>query len=594
MKDEKRQTAFSIKEQGEILSRLLDFAKPYWKGFLLSFVGMVLVSGLAAFLPILIQRFMDNYLSPGRASLEISLKFALAYFALTLVKSAIIYVKDFLFLMASENTVANMRRQVYDKVVHLGMGYFDQVPVGTVVSRVTNDTETIKEFWSVFLRFFDGGFNALSIGIAMFLLSPRLAWVFMGFIPFIFLLIHIFQKYSTLIYGEMREALAILNAKLSESISGMALIQVFNQEERKKKEFDDINQRYVKARTNMFKMDALLLMPAINFLEALALTLVLWIFGGEFLQGKLVDIGVLYAFTSYATAFFSPIGHMLDSLTFYQDGLVSGSRVLRLMEDPRGAPGSLEGAQGEITQGRIEIKNLSFSYDGKNQVLHDINLEVEPGQTVAFVGQTGSGKSSIINVLMRLYDFDKGQILIDGQDIRRLPIEEVRSQMGLVLQESFLFYGNILNNIRLHGDYGEEEVKKAAEFVQADPFIRSLKGGYKAPVIEGGGAFSSGQRQLISFARTILRNPKILILDEATASIDTETEQLIQKGLSRMREGRTTLIIAHRLSTIRDADKIYVLKQGRIVEAGSHDQLMEKEGLYYKMYQLQKMQKLAP
>lgn len=581
---------FTIREQVHILSGLFSFTKPFWLPFSVAIIGMVIVSSINAYLPIVIQRYIDEYLAVNQIALDATIRIALFYLSFVVVKMIVVYVKDYCFKIASEKTVASMRNQVYHKVVHLGMRYFDQTPNGSVVSRVTNDTETIKEFWNVFLTFLDGFLNAVTIGIAMFSLNADLAWIFMAFMPIVIVLIYIYQKYSTLIYGRMREALSQLNAKLSESITGMDIIQHFNQEKRVKNEFDDVNQQYVTARNSMFKMNALLLMPAINLIEAIALFVVLWIFGLRYLQGSIVDIGIVYAFTSYAKSFFHPIGNMLDSLSVFQDGLVSGARVISILDRDDMAPGTSLNATGEITEGEIAINDLSFSYDQEKEVLQNITISAEHGQTIALVGQTGSGKSSIINVLMRFYEFAKGDVLIDGQSIRDIPVEKLREQMGLVLQDSFMFYGDIADNIRLHGNYSDEEVRQAAEFVNADSFIEELDGGYHAKVIEGGATFSTGEKQLISFARTILRNPKILILDEATANIDTETEKKIQKGLENMRRGRTTIIIAHRLSTIRDADKIYVLHHGKIIEEGNHDSLIEKQGVYHDMYQLQTFQ----
>ncbi len=580
-------TKFSLAEQGQIFKGILAFAKPFWKEFTFTLVATAIVSTIAAYLPIVLQRYIDEVLGTNSATLSVTLRVAIFYFALTILKVVVYYFRDYTFKMASEKTVSHMRNTVYHKVVHLGMRYFDQTPNGSVVSRVTNDTETIKEFWQVFLSFFDGLLNIVTITFAMYSLNARLATIFICFIPIMLLLIYIYQRQSTYIYGRMREALSTLNAKLSESITGMSIIQNFGQENRSMSEFDEVNQRYVSARNAMFKMNALLLMPAINVLEAIALVIVLFIFGIQDLQGLAIDVGVLYAFTSYASSFFKPMGQMMDSLSIFQDGMVSGARINALLNNPETAPESRIAATGKVEEGHIEINNLSFSYDNKKQVLHDIDLDIKPGQTVAFVGQTGSGKSSIINVLMRFYEYSQGDILIDGQSIKDIPIDQLRKDIGLVLQDSFMFYGDIAENIRLHGDYSDEMVAAAAEFVKADDFINSLDEGYHAKVIEGGAAFSTGQKQLLSFARTILREPKILILDEATANIDTETEQKIQSGLANMRRGRTTIIIAHRLSTIKDADQIIVLKNGHIIERGNHDSLIEQGGTYYNMYQLQ-------
>ena len=586
-----KQTAFSTKESGHILLSLIRFAKPHKFLFIFSFVFLALSSAIAAYLPIIIQRYIDTYLANGTATMEITVRVVTFYGILTILKAVFSYVKDFFFNTASERTVANIRNQLYEKVVSLGMRYFDQTPAGTVVSRVTNDTETIKEFWTVFLNIANGLFNVISITIAMFALNWRMALVFLLFTPLIVWIAGIYRKKSTLVYSRMRKVLSQLNASLSESISGMSIIQKYHQEERLIEEFNDINQEYVVSRRSMYSMNALLLAPAINVIESVALVAVLIIFGYQDWSQSAIDIGLVYAFTAYSRSFFQPISQMMNSLSSLQDGIVSGYRVQELLKSEELAPQSRPEKNGMITQGHIQVSNLNFSYDGKKQVLRDISFEVKPGQTVALVGQTGSGKSSIINVLMRFYEYHEGEIKIDGYSLKDMPIEGLRSEMGLVLQDSFLFYGNIADNIRMYDtSYTEEEVKEAAEFVYADDFISEMENGYASKVIERGASLSAGEKQLISFARTILRSPRILILDEATANIDTETEEKIQKGLANMRKGRTSLIIAHRLSTIKDADKILVLHNGEIVEQGSHDELIDKKGTYYDMYHLQTYQ----
>ena len=433
----------------------------------------------------------------------------------------------------------------------------------------------------------NGLFNAISIAIAMFTLDVKLALIFMAFLPVVIILMYIYQKKSTVIYGRMREALSKVNTELAESITGMMTIQHFNQTDRKKEEFDDVNQEYVDARIKMFKMDAVLLMPAISFIEVVVLVIILLMFGQEYLSGIAVNVGVLYAFTQYAKQFFNPIGEIMNSLSIFQNGIVSGSRVIHLIDKDDLAPHANPGATGEVTAGKIEITDLTFSYDGENDVLKNINITAEAGETIALVGQTGSGKSSIINLLMRFYEFNRGQIKIDDQSIKEIKDSDLREKMGLVLQDSFMFYGNVRDNITMYGDFTDQEVRKAAEFVNADKIIDNLEDGYQSKVIERGASFSTGEKQLISFARTILRDPTILILDEATANIDTETEMMIQEGLSNMRQGRTTIVIAHRLSTIKEADRIYVLRQGEIIESGTHDELIAQGGMYYDMYELQ-------
>ena len=385
----------------------------------------------------------------------------------------------------------------------------------------------------------------------------------------------------------MREKLSLLNAKLAESVNGMSIIQQFRQEKRLQKEFDETNMDYYKLRYAMVKTNSILLSPVIDFLYTLSLILILGFFGYDSLNGP-VSVGVIYAFTSYARNFFNPMTSMMDSLSIFQDGIVSSSRVLNVLDNDEYTPQQHKTADTEIQAAKIEFKHVSFSYDGKHNVLNDISFVALPGQTVALVGHTGSGKSSIINVMMRFYEFFEGEILIDDVPIRNYPIKEIRKKMGLVLQDSFLFYGTIKDNIRLKNPtITDFQIEEAARFVQADTFIEKLPNQYDSKVIERGASYSTGQKQLISFASTIVTDPKILILDEATANIDTETEALIQEGLKKMRKGRTTLAIAHRLSTIRDADLILVLDHGRIVERGTHDELIQQNGIYYDMYRLQ-------
>ena len=592
-KEKQRKTSFSLKEQVNILGYLFSFAKSEGRWFALSIGTMVIASGLSAYLPIIIQRYIDQYLTSRSATLQITLQITGTYFGLLMLRMILVYVKDYTFKLASERTVANMRNNIYHKLGRLSLDYFNVTPNGEVVSRVTNDTETIKEFWNVFLTFFDGFINAVTIGVAMFSLNASMSWVFMAFLPIALGLIYIYQKISTVIYRRMRQALGQVNARLSESTMGMWLIQQFNQTERMKAEFDEVNQEYLEARTNMFKMNALLLMPAINLIEQIVLVIVIWIFAGQLLGGTAVDIGIIYAFTSYAKSFFHPIGSMLDSLSVYQDGLVAASRGIALMASDHIEPQQVEGAIEADLDGSVAIHDLTFSYDGTNDVLRQIELNAKPGEMIAIVGHTGSGKSTIINLLMRFYEFQRGDIEIDGRSIRHLNKKSLRSQIGLVQQDAFMFYGDFLDNIRLHGDYTDEEVIAAAKFTGADDFISELEEGYASPISEGGSSLSAGQKQLINIARTILRNPRILILDEATANIDTETEQYIQKSLEKIRQQATLIVIAHRLSTIKNADKIYVLHKGRVIEQGRHDELIDLEGTYYDMYRLQSLQGLT-
>jgi len=585
----KDRRSIPFKEQMTILKRILSYASPFKKQFMVAIGFSLALAVTNAILPRIIQVFIDDHLATGTATLRIVLLFAFIHFGVTLVRMVVWYCELYLFNMASEKTVQHIRNALYTKLHSLGMRFFDKTATGWIITRATNDTEAMKDFWHVFLTLIQGVLGvAISLG-AMFLLDVRVTLWILLFAPILLVIVRFYQVYSSKNYNEMKSKLSMLNSKLAETINGMAVIQQFRQEKRLQKEFKETNQSYYDSRFSVVKINALLLSPVINFLYTLAVVLILALFGYDALSSP-VEVGVIFAFTSYANDFFRPLTRLMDSLSLFQDGVVSSSRILTVMDNEEYVPAQEDNPDSVITEGKVEFKDVSFSYDGENEVLKNISFTVNPGETVALVGHTGSGKSSIINVLMRFYDFDKGEVLIDGKSIKSFPIRELRQRTGLVLQDSFLFYGTIKDNIRLmNPSITDREIVEAARFVQADSFIEQLDGQYDAKVVERGASFSSGQKQLISFASTIVRDPKILILDEATANIDTETESLIQEGLQRMRKGRTTVAIAHRLSTIRDADQILVLDKGRIVERGTHDELIERGGLYKDMYELQNL-----
>ena len=577
-----------FKEQLSIIKRLFQYAKPFRNTFIVAIVFAFLLSVVNILLPRILQFFIDNYLMKQSATMQVILFFAGLYFFGTVVKAVVWFLQWYLYSLGALRTFQFIRVKLFEKLHTLGMRYFDQTPAGSIVSRVTNDTETLFEFWYVFLSVVTGLFAVVSSFVAMFQISAKIALLNLIFLPILGLVIWYYQKYSSRIYRQMREKLSQLNTKLNESISGMSIIQQFRQEERLNAEFEATNDDYLRTRYAMIRTNSLLLAPIINLLYAVAVALSLTVFGFDALHSP-IEVGLIYAFTTYVQAFFNPMTQMMDSLSIFTDGTVAGSRILKIIDEDELTPQQHPDANQTVVNGKIEFRNVSFSYDGQNNVLSNISFVANPGETVALVGHTGSGKSSIINVLMRFYEFGEGQILIDDQDIRDFSIEELRKKMGLVLQDAFMFYGDIADNIRLlNKDITDEEVIAAAKFVQADKFIEQLPGGYHAKVIERGASYSSGQRQLISFARTMVTNPKILVLDEATANIDTETEGYIQEGLANMRQGRTTIAIAHRLSTIRDANLILVLDRGNIVERGDHDSLIAQGGLYADMYQLQK------
>lgn len=579
--------SFTLKEQTSNLKRIFKFARPFAATFFFAVIFSITLAVINVYMPQILQYFMDHYLQTKSATMRILYLFAGLYFATSIIKAFIWFGQWYLYAVASIKTLNRIRVILFEKLQQLGIRYFDQTPAGSIVSRVTNDTETLYDFWNVFMMVLTGILSLVSSFVAMYALDKKIALVNLAFLPLLILIIVTYQRLSSKIYRQMRERLSELNTKLNEYISGMHIIQQFRQENRLKKSFEKTNTKYLRTRNAMIKTNTLLLAPIINFLYAIGLSISLTMFGFQATH-TVLEVGMIYAFTTYVQNFFRPMTQVMDSLSTYTDGLVAASRILKLMDTQELIPEQKNLEDAKITRGKIEFKHVSFSYDGKNQVLKDISFVADENQTVALVGHTGSGKSSIINVLMRFYEFEEGQILIDGRDIRDYTYKELRDKIGLVLQDPFMFYGTIADNIRLlNPDITDEEMIHAAKFVQADQFIEELDGDYQAKVIEKGAAYSSGQRQLISFARTVVTNPKILILDEATANIDTETESHIQQGLQNMRQNRTTIAIAHRLSTIRDADLILVLDKGRIVERGNHEELLAKDGLYAQMYALQ-------
>jgi ATP-binding cassette subfamily B multidrug efflux pump len=576
------------KEQRQVLWRLLLYIKNYKKEAVSAFILLVLATAGELIGPYLIKIFIDDYLIPHHLETRPILWLASAYLGVLVVKTIITYFQHVKFQELALKVIQELRMDVFTKVHQLGMRYFDQTPGGSIVSRVTNDTEAIKDmFVSVLASFIQNGVFVIGIFVAMFLLNVQLATYCLFILPVIWWIMKTYRHYSSIFYKEMRERLSELNAKLNESLQGMAIIQVFRQEKRLRKEFATINEKHYEAGMKNIKLDGLLLRPATDVVYILSTMIVLSFFGLSAMKSP-VEIGVLYAFINYLERFFEPINQMMMHLSLYQQAIISGARVFSLLDHTELAPRVMEGGNPIISEGMIEFRNVSFSYDGKRDVLKNISFTAKPGETVALVGHTGSGKSSMINLLMRFYEFDRGDILIDGVSIRHYSNEELRKKIGLVLQDPFLFYGTIEENIRMYNqDITDDDIVKAARFVQAHEFIEKLPQQYRHQVVERGATFSSGQRQLIAFARTIAINPKILVLDEATANIDTETEEAIQEALANMRKGRTTLAIAHRLSTIQDADQILVLHRGEIVERGNHQELLAQKGLYYKMYLLQ-------
>lgn len=579
--------AIPVREQINIFKRLMGFVMHFKREMLIALVGAFLVSVINMALPFGLQYFLDHFLIKQDATKQIILFAGFLYAMGSFLKAILQFSYEFCFSLGSEKSLEEIRKVLYQKLHSLGMRYFDQTPAGSIVSRVTNDTMTLSNFLTVLSSVVISFFSVVSALVAMFLTNKTAGFLMLLFLPILLFIIWLYSYESSRLYRNYRERLSRINTNLNESIEGVSLIQQFKQEKRMTNEFEDENGGLMNTRFNMIRMNSLLLSPLTSLLYSLALAVSLMYFGFP-LQKTFVPAGVVYAFSQYISQFFNPISTMMDQMTLFQDGIVAGKRIFRILDDTQYEPQQNAQAGLTINKGKIEFKHVSFSYDGKNEILHDISFTVNPGETLGIVGHTGSGKSSIINVMMRFYEFYQGEILVDGVDIKKYPKDELRKKLGLVLQEPFMFYGDINSNIRLYNDkISDAQIKEAAKAVQADRFIEKMPDKYQTKVIEGGSELSQGERQLVSFARTLVTDPKILVLDEATANVDTETETMIQEGLKRLRKGRTTLAIAHRLSTIADADQIIVLDKGRIIEKGTHEELLAKKGYYYNLYNLQ-------
>ncbi|MGM0803496.1 MAG: ABC transporter ATP-binding protein [Bacillota bacterium] len=575
-------------KQWSVFKRLMSYTKPHKKRLTFAFFLLLVATAAELTGPILVKTFIDDFVTPRNFDQRALVILASGYIGLIVISAVVNYIQFVLFQSVALDIIQTLRIQVFSKVHSLGLKFFDRTPVGSLVSRITNDTEAVKDLYvSVLSTFVQNIVFLFGIFGFMFYLNVKLALFCLGILPFIVLIMWLYRKYSSRSFYDMREKLSQLNAKLNESLQGMSIVQVFNQQKRLRKEFAKINQEHNDAQIRNIKYNGLLLRPAVDLVYMFALLMILSFFGIKSFNSP-VEIGVIYAFINYLDRFFEPVNMMMMRLSIFQQAIVSAGRVFTVMDEEEFAPIKKGNETPSISRGKIEFKDVSFSYDGEQEVLKDITFTAEPGQTVALVGHTGSGKSSIINLLMRFYEVNKGKILIDDVPLSNFENKELRTKMGLVLQDPFLFVGDIMQNVRLYDEtITDEDIKNAASFVQAAPFIERLPEGYQTELGERGATFSSGQRQLISFARTMAFSPKILILDEATANIDTETEEEIQEALHKMRSGRTTIAIAHRLSTIQDAELILVLHKGEIVERGTHQELLRQRGLYHKMFLLQ-------
>ncbi|USG66734.1 ABC transporter ATP-binding protein/permease [Brevibacillus ruminantium] len=508
------------------------------------------------------------------------------YAALILLSALCNYIQILTLQTTAQRIIQRMRMILFTHLQKLPVSYFDKTPVGQIVSRVSNDTEAIRELYvSVLATFVQNGVYLIGILIALFILQPQLALFCFLSVPLLIGLVITYRYYSSRYYTIIRSRLSDLNATINEMIQNMTIVQALRREAGVRAEFEKVNEEYFQTRIKENNLESLLLRPAVDLIWKIALTVIIWYFGSASFH-SVISFGALFAFVDYIGRFFEPINMIMNRLSQLQQAAISSQRVFDILDTP--AEEKRDGQDMQRPRGEVVFEHVSFAYQNEQYVLKDVSFTAKPGQTVALVGHTGSGKSSLMNLLLGFYPVTRGRILIDGQDMREMDTRMLRKHVGLVLQDPFLFTGSIGFNIRLYKDeITAEEVQRAARAVKADDFISGLPQGYDEPVVERGMTLSAGQRQLLSFSRALAADPAILILDEATASIDSETESSIQEALHVLSEGRTTFIIAHRLSTIQHADLILVLSRGEVVERGTHDELMEQKGLYQKMYQLQ-------
>ena len=575
--------------EAHVMKRLLTYMWRYKWLTALALAFTFLTSLLLTAIPLAARWYIDHLVDPTEAGSPVltAFQFLILYYGLFIGRVLATYLSQLTFARVSNSIVRDIRLDIFKNLQRLGMSFYDQTAAGSIVSRVTNDTQAVADMFStVFSSLVSSFLLFLVTLVTMFSLDWHLTIWILPFLPIIWFSIRLYRKLSNRLVKMTRQKLSDINVKLSESIEGMRIVQAFRQEKRLTDEFEQINGEHLDYANRSVDVNSLFLRPAMTLLQVLAYAVILTFFGLNW-QSSGFTAGLIYAFIQYVNQLFQPLIDVTQNFATLQTSTISAGRVFEMM-DRDDYESKQAGSLKEIERGDIRFEHVSFSYDGKRDVLKDISFEVKNGQTIAFVGHTGSGKSSIINLFMRFYEFDRGQILIDGQDIKDYSQEALRKSIGLVLQEPFLYHGTIASNIRMyHEELTDEEIRQAAAFVDVADFIESLPGGYDHPVTERGSTLSTGQRQLLAFARTIAAQPKILILDEATANIDQETEEMIQNSLKKMRQGRTTIAIAHRLSTIQDADCIYVLDKGKIIESGNHDQLIALGGTYKKMYDLQ-------
>ena len=592
MKDKKETIGFDRNmKDGELIRRMIVYARPHWKSFALAVVLMLLSIGYDVASPLLVGNIEE--MIKGEFALSGLFRLVVVYGGILVVSTLCTYAQRLILQKTGQKIVSAVREDTFTHIESLSHNQLHHIPVGKLVTRVTNDTNAISMvFTNILVQLFRNIFVLLGVVGAMLCLNYVLTLMVLCFGPFIVLFTVIFRKFSRRAFRRVKDGTTDINTFLSENLSGIKIIQIFNREQRKQEEFDEKNEKLKKAKQNQIFVFGIF-RPMVYMLYISSVLCLLYIGGKGYIDGasflgQTITAGTIVTFYMYVSKFFDPIQSLAEQFNWLQSAFASAEKIFSIMDMVPEVVDAPDAIDLSTVRGEIEFKNVWFAYEKDDWVLKDVSFHVEPGQTVAFVGDTGAGKTTILGLLCRNYDIQKGIITLDGIDIRHIKLSSLRRHFGQMLQDVFLFSGTIRSNLLLHMDgVSDEKIMEACRYVNADSFINRLPKGLDEEVRERGNNFSAGQRQLLSFARTILHQPEIMILDEATANIDTETEVLIQNSLEKMMRIGTMLMVAHRLSTIQHADNILVLQNGRIIESGSHFNLLEQKGRYYELYTLQ-------
>ncbi len=568
-----------------VFSRLLTYAKPYAHWMAAALFLVLIITVLELYRPVIMGEVIDLFMEDAPFSKVV--RCGLIYLGTLLLSFVCNFLQTWILQLTGQNVIYNIREEVFDHINKLSLRFFDITPVGKIVTRATNDVEALHEMYAnILVRLIKNAVTIIGLAVVMLVLNVKIALFAFALLPFIVGLTVLFKRISRMTYRITRTKITALNTYLSEHLSGMKVIQIFAREKEKNAEFGRKNKDLYRANYREMMVFAVF-RPSIYFLSVVALSIIIWTGSSSVIKGA-VTVGTLYTFIQYINSFFQPIQELAEQFGTLQSAMASAEKIFTLLDEEPMVTNPPRPVDVGKVRGRIVFDHVWFAYQGEEWILKDVSFTVEAGSRVAFVGATGAGKSSVLNLIGRYYDIQKGKITIDGVDIRELDKGKLRAAIGQVQQDVFIFTGDISSNIRLRReDITDEDIVRAAKYVNADDFISRLPGGYHEPVTERGSTLSAGQRQLLSFARTLAYDPAILVMDEATANIDTETELLIQEALEKLMQGRTTIMVAHRLSTIQHADKIIVMHKGEIRESGTHQELLAAGGIYKKLYELQ-------